>query len=242
MTGRATIAALLIALWQGCAVDSGRDAAPDARDDVAATHPEASSSGAPLDGATATPDATWGCGDKPQGLDCYLRCGAAGLESPTCSGKTWTCAEPEYDPLKMPCYCLRKAWSFFASTNGDCSSAADCVLVGGTGTCECAPTPGEPGGDPISAEALSEAQAYMTAYQNCLAHGSLTSIIACDSAPSINLRCELGRCVADSASCSLADAGSDAAETDATADADPWIDVAEAADLGGDPAQSANAG
>jgi hypothetical protein len=81
----------------------------------------------------------------------------------------------------------------------------DCVRVGGTGTCNCAPAIGKSSGDAIAASASTAASAFFAEFSSpvCTAYFGLRGSI-CDAGPGINLRCEAGQCRVDETSCLLA--------------------------------------
>jgi hypothetical protein len=106
-------------------------------------------------------------------------------------------------------------------SHSGCIRDDDCVVVGGTGTCDCAPSLGECSGDAISRSSLQEAAQFFARFGECK---SLSAFLgrSCDCAPATNLRCDQGFCRADSPGClSVGDAGSDMPldVTDAEADA-----------------------
>ena len=101
---------------------------------------------------------------------------------------------------EIPCDQLVSAYSEFLASHRDCFSVDDCKVVGGAGTCNCAPTLGNGSGEAVSASAASDAYAYFGRAQICVQQG-LRMWAICDAAPATNLRCESGKCKADQASC-----------------------------------------
>jgi hypothetical protein len=151
------------------------------------------------------------CGPYPYGLDCDGPCGL-GFVSPTCQDGFWTCPGSSYDPLQMPCYCLAQAWqNHLGVLDSPCNHADDCVIVGGTATCECAPALRSGSGDAISKQSIQTAQAYLSRFEQCKHDPAFQNNLICGSAPAVNLRCEQGECRSDDATCEpVTDAGIDA--------------------------------
>lgn len=212
------VAAVLIPLALACSgngktgqkLDSARDqAVPEAAGEVG--RDLASPEDAPLGGADAedvAPDtasawldlasdgASWAeAGAEPGMLDA----GTDGGEPE--AGASPTPIDAAADSVaEMPCDQIVSAYAAFLAAHRDCSTVSDCTVVGGAGTCSCAPTLGNGSGDAIAVSAGSDAYAYFSRAQICMQQGlKIWSI--CDAAPAGNLRCEAGKCTADEASC-----------------------------------------
>ena len=99
----------------------------------------------------------------------------------------------------IPCNQLNAAWTAFVANNRACSTVADCRVIGGAGTCNCAAVLGNGSGDAISASAQGTND-YFARLVVCEQQGYNVGKI-CDAAPAKNLRCENGLCTADEASC-----------------------------------------
>lgn len=120
-------------------------------------------------------------------------------------------ATQDAPPPVTGCDSVRAEWSEFVSTHRACKTSADCTVVGGAGhwmswCVNCEPAIGTGSGDPIAISALSQAQAYLSKFAQCIASGQLTQC-GWDSAPATNLRCEQDMCMADAAFCHTFDSG-----------------------------------
>jgi len=128
------------------------------------------------------------------------------------------------------CTTLPNRWQTFVEQHRSCATSADCTLVGGVGTCNCAPFLGINfgSGDAISASALDKIQVLLDEFSSPACASFRRSHTICDAGPAGNLRCEKGICLADSRSClfSPPDAAVDRAPTDVLEDTGPTGDAA----------------
>lgn len=202
------LGALVAMTWIGCggsASDGGASAlSGDSGHDGSVVPGDG---GAPHEGGSeASESGQADCGPDPGNIDCEGPCGF-GLESPICIGGHWTCDNSAYEPLEMPCSCLRDAWQVFVSNHRSCTESNQCRVVGGAGSCHCSPSLGEGSGDAISSDPQHRVGAFLERFEQCKVEAPGTVGSVCDAAPARNVRCENGECVADSPSCLPLDAG-----------------------------------
>jgi hypothetical protein len=124
-----------------------------------------------------------------------LLSGLAGIAA-GCGGKS----DDSESENQIPCDQLEASFQAYLQDRQGCQTVDDCTVVGGTGTCDCAPVLGNPSGTAIRADAVAGVRAFFDRLEGCA--GLPT---ACDAAPAVNLRCEAGRCQLDSPSCDTRD-------------------------------------
>ncbi|MCA9541216.1 MAG: hypothetical protein KC620_20085 [Myxococcales bacterium] len=100
-------------------------------------------------------------------------------------------------PADDTCDDLPEAWQRFATANRDCEHAGDCVVFGGTGTCDCAPTLGI---QVINRRALAQARAFADRFASdeCAELRARTGV--CDE-PDYGVACRNGFCSLGAAGC-----------------------------------------
>jgi len=119
--------------------------------------------------------------------------------APECASDAPDVDAPDAD-AGIACGKLQAAWLAFVAANRACETNADCVVVGGTGTCDCGPSLGEASGDAISKSASEGAGLYFDRYNECIASGHHFGCTF-DAGPARNLRCKSGTCTADLGFC-----------------------------------------
>ncbi len=126
----------------------------------------------------------------------------------------------------IPCDKIVSAWKDFVQQHHSCTTKQDCVLVGGADNwCTCGYAIGEAGGDPISANALSDAESYLESFKICR---SAKYPFGCfnDHGPATNLRCELGVCMADPQYCGFPEAAPPDGDLDSQVESEAPADAA----------------
>lgn len=125
-----------------------------------------------------------------------------------------TSCAPDFDQVLGgidACDDLPDAWRRFAEAHAECQQADDCALVGGTGTCECAPGLFMYA---INRGALTEARPYLTRFESdeCTTFRARTA--SCDE-PAYEATCVQGVCGLNVVGCCF---GCDDGDADAGAD------------------------
>lgn len=103
------------------------------------------------------------------------------------------------EPESGTCDTIAAEWEAFVADHQACSTASDCTVVAGTGTCDCADALGEPLGDAISTDALDAAQVFLDRYESCLQEDDFSSTMYCDFGQWTEASCEQGVCVGQTA-------------------------------------------
>jgi hypothetical protein len=80
-----------------------------------------------------------------------------------------------------------------------CQISEECAVVGGTGTCDCAPALGRPSGTAIRTDAVDGTRPFFERFEECKDQGWPGG--ACDAGPAVNLRCQAGRCLVEDGYC-----------------------------------------
>jgi hypothetical protein len=142
-----------------------------------------------------------------QTFDCNDSCIAGELAPSQCVDGAWVCPPQLHDT----CACLAAQWSSFVYHGGTCAQDTDCILVGGTNTCACAPALGSGSGEAIAKTAAAAANDFLERFEQCKYDPTFEGAVHCESAPGQNVRCENFKCVVDAATCSSASDAGDAA-------------------------------
>ncbi len=119
-------------------------------------------------------------------------------ETGTCSlGRCVTTAE-------AACKTLPARWSALLNdtTKRACTTTADCVLLGGTGTCDAGVSLGSASGDAVASASAPAFDALLQEFASSTCADFRASLApSWDAAPARNLRCQDGACQADTWSC-----------------------------------------
>lgn len=99
---------------------------------------------------------------------------------------------------ELRCEELAAEWRAFVDANRTCSEDADCIVVGGSQTCDCAPAIGAGSGDGIARDALDDARGLFDRFRACIPLVDWPG--TCDAAPA-RVSCVGGSCVASERSC-----------------------------------------
>ena len=94
-------------------------------------------------------------------------------------------------PETIPCDELESEFAGFVEANNQCETVADCILVGGTRSCDCAPSLGNGSGTGLNHSASNEAKHFIERYFSAECKPIQTE--ECDTDKG-DLECVDGRC------------------------------------------------